>query len=209
MANWFNRLQPLKKRVGLYLMTSAALLFLVSGSALPEDEPAARAPLPPPLRGGPAEAGERHISDPGPSRNQSDPRAPAIRFDRPMSQLSPKKPRLHSASYLGISVAKKREPTGRLGKHSMAAASRRQGHRTIISEKRQRQDLSPAEHAIGQLSPTRDYPDAPIGSGTERLAEPRQAPPLYYPNYFAGPPAYGYAPSYPYGWAPPGPGVLR
>jgi hypothetical protein len=91
----------------------------------------------------------------------------------------------------------------------MAAASRRQGHRTIISQKRQRQDLSPAEHAIGQLSRTRDYLDPPIGSGAERLAEPRQAPPLYYPNYFAGPPAYGYAPSYPYAWGPPGPEVFR
>jgi len=209
VANWFNSLQPLKKRVGLYLMTSAALLFLVSGSALPEDEPAARAPLPPPLRGDPAEAGERHISDPAPSGNQSDPRASAIRFYRPMSQLSQKKPRLHSASHLGISVAKKRETTARRGKRSMAAASRRQGHRTIISEKRQGQDFSPAEHAIGQLSPTRDYPDPQIGSGTERLAEPRQAPPLYYPNYFAGPPAYGHAPSYPYACGPSRPGVFR
>src|ERR1700731_4163949 len=115
-ASGFNRLQPLKERAGLYLMTSAALLLLVSGSqALAEDEPAARAPLPPPLPGGPAEAGERHVPDPTPSRNQSDPRAPAIRFDRPNSQLSQKKPRRHSASYIGLSVGKKRETTGGLG----------------------------------------------------------------------------------------------
>ena len=209
-ASWFNRLQPLKGRARLYLMTSAALLLLVSGSqALVEDEPAARAPLPPPLPGGPAEAGERHMPDPTPSRNQSDPRAPAIRFDRPNSQLSQKKPRLHSASYLGFSVGKKRETTARLGKHSMASASRRQGYPTVISEKRPRRDRSPAEPSIGQLSPTRDYPDPPIGSTTQRLAEPRQSPPLYYPNYFAGPPAYGYAPSYPYGWGPPGPEIFR
>ena len=210
MASWFDRSKPLKGRAGLDLMTGAALLLLVSGSqALAEDEPAARAPLPPPLRGAPAEAGERQMPDPAPSRNQSDPRAPAIRFDRPKSQLSQKKPRLHSASHLDNSVAKKRETPARLGNHSMDAASRRQGHRTVISEKRQRRDRSPAEPAIGQLSPPSDYPDPPIGSATQPPAEPRQAPPLYYPNYFAGPPAYGYAPSYPYAWAPPGPGVFR
>jgi hypothetical protein len=215
VASWFDRLQPLKGRAGLYLMTSAALLLLVSGSqALAEDEPAARAPLPPPLPGGPAEAGERHMPDPTPSRNQSDPRAPAIRFDRPNSQLSQKKPRPHSASYLGLSVGKRRETTARLGKHSMAAASRGQGHPTVISEKRQRRTGRRPSLSIGQLSPTRDYPDPPIGSTTQRLAEPRQSPPLYYPNYFAGPPAYGYAPSgyapgYPYAWGPPGPEIFR
>ena len=74
MASWFNRLKPLKGRAGLYLMTSAALLLLVSGSqALAEDEPAARAPLPPLLRGGPAEAGERQMSDPAPSRQSVGP----------------------------------------------------------------------------------------------------------------------------------------
>ena len=70
-------------------------------------------------------------------------------------------------------------------------------------------DRSPAEPGIGLLSPPSDYPNPPIGSTTAPLAEPRQAPSVYYPNYFAGPPAYGYAPSYPYSWAPPGPGVFR
>jgi hypothetical protein len=59
VASWFDRLKPLKGRAGLDLMTSAALLLLFSGAqALAEDEPAARAPLPPPLRSAPAETGE-------------------------------------------------------------------------------------------------------------------------------------------------------
>ena len=91
----------------------------------------------------------------------------------------------------------------------MAVVSHRQDYRAVISKKRQGRDRSPAEHAIGQLSPTRDYPDPPIGSIPARLAAPRQAPPLYYPNYFASTPAYGYAPSYPYAWGPPGPEVFR
>jgi hypothetical protein len=106
-------------------------------------------------------------------------------------------------------VAKKRERPARLGNHSINAVARRQGHRTVASDKRQRRDRSPAERVIGQLSPPRDYADTRIGSTTEPPAEPPQAPPLYYPNYFAGRPAYGYAPSYPYAWSPPGPGLFR
>jgi hypothetical protein len=210
VASWFDRSKPLKGRAGRDLMTSAALLLLVSGSqALAEDEPAARAPLPPLLRSTPAEPRERQMPDPGPSRNQSDPRAPAISLDRSRSQLSQKKPRLHSTSYLGTSVAKKLETPARLGHPTLHAASHRQGNRTVVSEKRQGRGRSPAEPGIGQLSPPSDYPDPRIGSASKSPPEPRQAPPLYYPNYFAGPPAYGYAPSYPYAWAPPGPGVFR
>jgi hypothetical protein len=210
VASWFDRLKPLKRRAGLDLIIGAALLLLVSGfQALAEDEPAARAPLPPLLRGAPAEAGERKMSDPAPSRNQPGPRAPAIRFDRTKPQLSQKKPRPHSASYLATSVAKKRQAPARLGIHSMNTASRRQGHRALASEKTQRRDRSRAEPTIGQLSPPLDYPNPPIESTTQPLAEPRQVPPMYYPNYFAGPPAYGYAPSYPYVWAPPGAGIFR
>jgi hypothetical protein len=210
VASWFDKLKLPKGSAGLDLMTSAALLLLFSGAqALAEDEPAARAPLPPLLRGAPAEAGERQTPDPTPSRNQSDPGAPATRFDRPRSQLSQKKPRLHSAPYLGASMAKKRETPARLGNHSIEAGSRRQGHRSVTSEKRRKRDRSPTGPEIGSLSPPSDYSDPRIGSTTAPPADPRQAPPLYNPDYFAGPPAYGYAPSYPYAWAPPGPGVFR
>ncbi len=210
MASWFDRSKPLKRRAWLGFMTRSALLLLVSGSpALADDEPAAKAPLPPPLRGAPAETGEREVRDPAPSRNQSTPGTPAIRFDRPRSQLSQKEPRRHSASYLSTSTAKKRETAARLGNHSIGTVSHRQGHHTVASEKRQRRDGSPAKPALGQLSPPNDHPDPPIASATGSTAEPRQAPPMYYPNFFAGPPAYGYAPSYPYAWTPPGPGVFR
>jgi hypothetical protein len=208
VANWFGRLKPLKRRAGLDLMTSAALMLLFSGAqALAEDEPAARAPLPPPLRVAPAETRTRQTPDPAPSRSQSDPATPAIRFDRPKPQFAPQKPR---TSYLGTSIAKKREAPARHAIHSMDTEARRQAHGSVASEKRQKRDRSPAELGMGQLSPPSDYPNPPIGSTTEStLAEPRQAPPLYYPNYFAGPPAYGYAPRYPYAWVPPGPEVFR
>ena len=210
MGSWFDRSKPLKGRAGFDLITSAALLLLVSApQGLAEDEPTASAPLPPLLRDVRAAGGRRQMSDSAASDNQSDSRAPAIRFDRPKSRLSQKKPRPHSASYFGTSVAKKREAPARLGHHSMDADSSRQGHRTLASEKKQRRDRSPAEPRIGQLSPPSNYPNPPSGSTTEPRAEPRQPPLLFYPNYFARPPAYGSVPSYPYAWAPPGPRVFR
>ena len=210
MASWFDRLKQLKRRAGLDLITGAALMLFVSGSqALAEDEPTAKAPLPPLLGSAPAEAGQPRMPDSAPSRNPSDPRAPALSFDRSRSQLSQKKPRLHSTSDHGASVAKKRETVERRRNHSKDAVAHRQGHRTVASEKRQGRDRSSAEPGIGQLSPPSDYPDPRIGSASKSPPEPRQAAPLYYPNYFSGPPAYGYAPSYPYAWVPPGPGVFR
>jgi hypothetical protein len=148
------------------------------------------------------------MPDPATIRNHSDPHPPAIGFDRPKSQSSEKKPRLYSTSYLGTSVSKKRETVERHRNHSKAAADHRQSHHTVASEKKQRRGRSPAEPGIGSLSPPSDYPNPRLRSTTEALVKPPQALP-YYPNYFAGPPAYGYAPSYPYAWAPPGPGVLR
>ena len=153
MANWFDRLKPLKGRAGLDLMSSAALLLIISGpQALAEDEPAARAPLPPMLRGTPAEARERQRPDPAPNHNPSNLHTPAIRFDRLKSQLSQKKPRPHSASHFGTSAAKKWERPARLADHSTDAASPSQRHRTLASEKRERQDRSPAEPEIGSFS---------------------------------------------------------
>lgn len=176
MASWFYRSTPLKGRSGPDLMTSAALLLLFSGvQALAEDKPAARAPFPPLLPDAPAETGERQMPGPAPSRNQPDPGAPAIRFDRPKSQVSQKKPRLHSASHLSTSMAKKREAPASLGNHSIDAVSRRQGHRTVASE--QRRDRSPTEP---EIDPS-EYPDPRIGSTTVPPADPRPAPPSTFP----------------------------
>ena len=207
MVSWFSRSKPLEERAGVVLMTNAALVLLVSAlQASAEDEPAARAPLPPLLRSAPAEAGERQMPDPAPNRKQSDPHPPAIGGDRPKSQLSQKKPRRRSESYLDTAVAKK---PARLRNHSMDADLRRQGRRTVVAEKTQRRDGSFADPGVGRLPLPSDYPNPQIESTTDPVIEPRQSPALYYPNYFAGPPAYGYAPSYPYAWAPPGPGVFR
>ena len=211
MASWFDRSKPLKRRAGLDLMTGAALLLLVSGPpALAEDEPAARAPLPPLLRGAPAEAGERQMPDPAPSRNQSDPRAPAIRFDRPKSQLSQKKPRLHSASYLGtLGGQEARNACAAWEPFDGRRALSRQGHRTVASEKRQRRDRSPAEPEDRPAFPPerlsqsadREHHRAPSGAAASSTPVLSQL--------LCRSARIWLCPSYPYAWAPPGPGVFR
>lgn len=208
MVAWLKRLHLQKERGGLVSMTAAALLlFLSRPQALAEDEPAARAPLPPPLRGAPAEAGERRMLDPAPTGNQRHP--PADRLVPTKSQLSQEKPRFQSARYRKTVFVEKRKMPTRRGSHSIEARSSRQGHRTLASYKTQRRDRALAELKVGRPIPPSNYPEPRIESTINPVAEPRQSPPLYYPNYFGGPPAYGYAPGYPYSWAPPGPGILR
>jgi hypothetical protein len=209
VASWFDRSKPLQGRTWLDLTTGAAMLLLVSGPQAPaEDEPAAKAPLPPLLRGTPAEAGERQMPAPAPSRNQSDPRAPAIRFDRPKSQLSQKK---LASTPRRISVP--RSPRSEKRLRDLGSIRRTPplvGKATALSPPKRGKGGTGRRPSPRSASfpPRGDYPDPPIGSTTEPLAHPRRAPPFYYPNYFAGPPAYGYAPSYPYAWGPPGPGAF-
>jgi hypothetical protein len=208
VARQFDRSEPAIERAGFVLVTGTAFLLLaLSSRAWAEDEPAARAPLPPPPLSAPAQAGERQRADPAPNHSQSDPRPPPIGFHRTKSQLSERQPHLHSASDRSRAAGKK-QATLRLASRSIGPGSRRQHHHSVISKGSPGTDRSPAEFGIGHLSPPSDYPDPRLRSTTEAPPEPPQAP-SYYPDYFAGPPGYGYAPRYPYSWAPSGPGVFR
>ena len=208
MAAWLKRLHVQKKCGGLVSITGAALvLFLSAPQALTEDEPAAKAPLPPPLQGATAEAGERRMPDPAPGGDQ--PRPPAGKFHPTKSQLRQGKPRLQSAPHSSTVIVEKRKTSKRRGSHSIEARSSPQSHRTLAFGKTQKRDRGLAEPGVGRLILPSDYPEARNESTMNPSTEPQQSPPLYYPNYYAGPPVYGYAPSYPYAWAPPVPGILR
>ena len=141
-------------------MTSAALLLLVSGSrALAEDEPAARAPLPPPLRGAPAEAGERQMRRP--SAESQSVGSSRRRRSGSIDQSPNCRKRSLASTPRRISVPRWPRSEKRLrglGTIRWHADSRRQGHRAVASEKRQRRDRSPAEPGIGQLSPRATIP---------------------------------------------------
>ena len=206
--------KPLNERAGLMLTFIAALLLLITGArVLAEEEPAARAPLPPPLRSVPAEAGKPQTRtatpDPAPGPNQSASGPPTIRFDRPKPQSSPKKPRLAAAPHRSAAAAKGRETPMRSADLSKYGDSHRQRHRAIAPGTKQGRDRSPVGPRIGYLSPPNDDSVPRIENTTIPRTAPPRAPPPYYPNFFAGPPAYGYAPSYPFAWAPPGPGIFR
>lgn len=192
-----------RERAGLLLTSIAALLLVLSGSeALAEDEPAARAPLPPLPLSVPASAGERQIGDPAAPRNRAAPDRPTITLDRPRLQLVQKKPRPHSAPHRSAASAERRSSSVQSGNAFATVDPHRHRHRTVVSGKKQRQDRLSAGPAIGELAP-------PTGIGGTIPEERRSAAPSYDPGQFAGPPAYGYAPSYPFAWAPAEPMMFR
>ena len=183
-------------------MTSiAALLLLLSGpNASADEEPAARAVLPPPLRSVPAE--DRQIPEPSPGINQSSPLPSAMKLDGSNTAVSQGKPHRRSTPSGGVAVAKQQNAPARPSSRFTDANARRQSERRVAS--RGRQGHGPS---IGQLSPPSDI--RPRADSAPTATEPPKGPRLYYPGYSAGPPAYGYVPRYPYSWEPPGPGVFR
>jgi hypothetical protein len=214
IAGWcggLNRM-PLNARAGLVLTVIAALLLLVSGArASAAEQPAARAPLPPPLQNVPVEAGELQrptgTPDRGAERGQSAPGPPTISFGR--TRPLQKKPNFAAGPHHGAAIAAKQRPPVRSSDRSKDGASRQRDRRSIALEAKRGRDRLPIGPRMGQLSPPNDDTTPGIESITNSRVMPPQAQSLYYPDYFAGPPAYGYAPSYPFTWAPRGPGVFR
>jgi len=198
-----------KERPRFLGTTIAAIALVLSGlDASAEDEPGARAPLPPPLQSAPAQSGERPISASVPDFSRPKPGQPAIAPDRGRPPLSQKKFHRHPAPYHGASPERRRS-LGPSKTASMNPRPNRHGHLTVASAKKERRDPAPTGPAIGELSPSPDYTNPEIGRAGEIRGGPRPALPGYYPGPFAGPPAYGYAPNYPFAWAPPGPMMTR
>src|SRR5271166_888500 len=212
-GNWCNTLnsKPPNESAGLVVTTVAALLLLISSArVLAEEEPVARAPLPPPVKNVPANAGEPQAPTEMPGsasgHSASDSTRPTVRFDRPILQHLQKGPHFGAAPDRGKAAGTKRGPSARSADRSKYGLSRQQDRRAIASRTNQRRDRLLAGPRVGQPSPP---PDDPVAQIESLPTPPTRAPPLYYPNYFAGPPAYGYAPSYPFAWGPPGPRELR
>lgn len=204
MPRWSNRhvLRSPRRTAGFLVTMPAALLLLVAGQGvLADDEPAARALLPPPLQSVPAE--NRQGSEPPTGKDQSGTRQSASQPDGSKTASSQAQRRLHSTPSRAVGRAIGNKAPARRGSHLASASAHRQGRRSISSEVGQ----TPGPR-IGQLSPPSGFApraDRPPGP----IMEPPRDPHLYYPGYFAGPPAYGYAPRYPYVWEPSEPGVFR
>jgi len=94
------------------LTSIAALLLLLSGpNASADEEPAARAVPPPPLRSVPAE--DRQIPEPSPGINQSSPLPSAMKLDGSNTAVSQGKPHRRSTPSGGVAVAKQQNAPAR------------------------------------------------------------------------------------------------
>ena len=204
MLGWSNRpvLRSPSRTTGfLVTMVAAVLLLVARQSVMANDEPAASAVLPPPLQSVPVE--DRQISEPPTGKDQSGTHPSASKPDGSNTASSQAKRRLHSAPSGAVRRAVGQKAPARRTRHLARTNAHRQGHQSIPSEARK----TPGPR-IGQLSPPSSF--APRADGPPGLVrEPRRDPHLYYPGYLAGPPAYGYAPRYPYAGGPPEPGMFR
>jgi hypothetical protein len=200
-----------------FVLVQALLLLAVANSALAQEEPTAKAPLPPPLTNTPSESRPPQIK-PEPSGLTTRPDrpkaiAPAIGLDR-SNTLSPQKrpPRVASAAKdRAAASAEHRGTPSRTGDSAGKRLSHRLSRRTHASTGNRGHHQQPiARHEVGTFSAPAQYPAPRIESATiTPPAEPPRAPIPYYPDYRAGPPAYGYLAPYSYPWAPPGSRLFR
>ena len=170
MPRWSNRsvLRSRSRRTGFLLTTTAALLFLVTGQGvLADDEPAARAVLPPPLQSVPAE--DRQISEPPIGKDQSGTHPSASKPDGSNTTSSQKKRQLHSAPSRAVGQAIGRKGPTRGASHLAGTSAHRQDHPSVSSERRQ----SPLPR-IGQLSPPSGF--APRAAACCRSSNTRNPP---------------------------------
>jgi hypothetical protein len=207
VTNWSNRLKlhALNNRARSVLTIALALRLLAPANwAQAEEEPAAKAPLPPPLAPSAAGAGEIQTNTAGPARERnrlnSDP--PTIRFDRSEIQSFQDKPRAAAAPHRGARAGPKRDASSEPGDHSTTDMLRQRGRGAIASGGKPTPNRPLVGHAVGHLSPPIGYPAPQVESAAIAPVEPPRAPIQYYPGPGAGPPAYGYAPSYQYRWSP-------
>ena len=190
-------------RARLERAIAVALLLLGTG-AFAEEEPVARAPLPPPLSptvgasGTPQSQTEKH--DPAPRRDQPV-AGPPNTFDRSKAPASQKKPRFVAMAHRDKAATKGRDqPVQR----KRPVADKVPRHRVLVSAVKR----SSAVPEDGYLSPPNGYRRSELDNAAiERVEPPRIAVPYYRP--LPGPPAYGYSPDYPYLWSPPGGKIYR
>jgi hypothetical protein len=194
------RLQPVRTRLLL-----AMLSFLVVGAGervLVEDEPAARAPLPPPLPFTASEPrrpqGQAQVFTLAPKRGQ-------IIADAPSVKLYRDKQRAHASSHHGTPAAaaggRAHRPHEVLVK---TAPTHRSGHGLAYNGNPER-----SRSQAGHLSPPNEYRGSPSDSAATASTGPLAGPVSRY-YIFPGPPISDFGPGYsPYRSPPPGPGFYR
>jgi hypothetical protein len=189
------RTHPQDTRARLAVTIVLALRLLVPGKpALAEEEPAARAALPPPLAiPSPPEAGA-----PQKPAETSSPAAPRMRFDRSRAQPAERKSHLTAAAHRGRPGARGRDASPRHRDLAVDKASRHAAQGAIAFGGQRGRGGSPTEPEIGHLSP----PSVDSTPRVENAPMTRIDPARIAVPFYSGP--YGYIPSIPYSWLPPG-----
>jgi hypothetical protein len=197
------------KPARLSLAIAAILLVLWGFDVSAEDEPGARAPLPPPLNSVSTQVDERAIDVPASGHRNPTPVRPTITANPSHPRLSQMKSRRQAAPRQGPVSVERKPPPVSVKTSKMSGQRRSHGRSTVTSGTKQKRDRFPAGPAVGVLSPPTVYSTAGVGGLAEIPGRSRHAPPLYYPDRLAVPPAYGYVPNYPFAWAPTGPMMFR
>ena len=200
-----------RRRARLLLSVSAALLLFDPGSrGWAEDEPAARAPLPPlPTKPVEVQLPQKPFEIPGPgltpARGNQATATPLAHAHRSEVHSLPSRSRSIGAAPHGIAAPTKLT----LPSHSHMAkkAPRSFPHGTLAFTKPQR-SRSPTRPGAGHLSPPPDEASPPMESAAVELAKRPEAFIPFYP-YPPARPAFGFGSDYPYPWPPPNPGFYR
>ena len=199
-----------RSRTRLVLAITASFLLVGAGQeSLAENEPAARAPLPPllPSTVSKLRAPQAHgqASALAPKRSQTNADPSAVRVDRSTTRVlwhkhtSPAT--LHHGTFAAGAGGRADRPREVLVKK---APPHRSGHGVAYNGSPQRN-----RSQAGHLSPPNEYPGSPSDSAAAASTGPLAGPvSRYYSS--PGPPISDFGPGYsPYPWPPPNPGFYR
>jgi hypothetical protein len=174
-----------------------SLLIAASTRALAEEEPAAMAPLPPPLPFAPSAAGAPEV--------RTETVTPTPERDRTLAGVrrQPNPGAAHSVP--GVRrVERKRSPHSKPGADAATSEVRHQGRRAIALSGKLGSYRASIGHDAGRLSP----PEYDSAAGIKNAAMPPMSSPRipvpYYPDRYAGPLGDGYLPTYRHPWPQPG-----
>ena len=187
------------KRVQLELMIVAATLLLLGTRAPADEEPSARAVLPPPL--------PPTLKESSTLQTRTDKRTPAPQHSRPKSTRA--MPGFDRSKTTHASVTSRAASIAHGDRSRDASAQRRvlatvkganfRRLRALASAQKRGRDRTPVGPETGHLSPPSDASTSWAEDGPLARIEPPGGPAPHYP----GP--YGYPPAIPYYWPPPGP----
>jgi hypothetical protein len=188
-----SRLQNLPVHV-----TAIVLAMVFAPRVLAQEEPAARAVLPPPLSSSRSDTDSQQK----PVEISSFAR-PTIRLDQSRTRAAERKSSASPAADRGAWGAKGRLMSPERRYLAANKALRHQTEKVARLGARRRRGRSAPEPKVGHLSPPSNHSTSQIETApTTRVEPPQMAIP-----YYSGP--YGYLPAIPYSWLPPAPGYYR